>query len=297
MPQQRRLARHLAALRREQVEPSRVTPLAETHAKLLPKLGPKEAELVRTKRAKRLDRYQHVVAFRQQGMSQAAIAERVGISRATVIRWLAHDTFPERHPCPRPSGLEVHLPLLRERWDAGCHNIAQLYRELVAQGCTHSYKSVYGQLVRLLPEGKKKAAPGGNHAPPPPSARQAMFLFLRRPEELEADDQATLRMLRNFHPEIERASDLVQQFAQMLRTRTGEQLDTWLEEVRVSGISELQGFVAGIERDKKAVLAGLTRPESNAVTEGHVNKLKMLKRLMFGRAGFPLLRQRVLHAV
>ena len=291
------LARHLAALRREQVEPATITPLAEAHAEQPRRLGTKEAELVWTKRAKRLARYQQVVALRQQGMSQAAIAEWVGINRSTVIRWLAHDTFPERCPCPRPSGLEVYLPWLRERWNAGCQNIAQLYRDLVAQGCTHSYRSVYGQLAHLLPEGRKKAAPKSHCAPPPPSARQALFLFLRRPEKLEAEEQATLLQLRNLHPDIERATDLVQQFAQMLRTRTGEQLDGWLEEVRTSGIHELQGFVTGVERDKAAVLAGLTRPESNAITEGHVCKLKMMKRLMFGRAGFPLLRQRVLHAV
>jgi transposase len=193
--------------------------------------------------------------------------------------------------------LDPHLPFLRARWDAGCHTIAQLYRELVARGYPHSYASVYDQLVRLLPEGRKHAAQGCDLAPTPLSARQATFLCLRRPEDLEADEHATLHMLRHLHPDIDLAYDLVQQFAQMLRTRTGEQLDTWLEHVRASGIRELQGFVAGVERDKAAVLAGLTRPESNAITEGHVCKLKMIKRVMFGRAGLPLLRQRVLHAM
>lgn len=83
----------------------------------------------------------------------------------------------------------------------------------------------------------------------------------------------------------------------MLRTRTGELLDTWLENVRASQMRELQGFVTGGERDKKAVKAGLTLQESNGVVEGKVNKLKLVKRMGYGRAGFPLLRQRVLHAL
>ena len=106
------------------------------------------------------------------------------------------------------------------------------------------------------------------------SPRQATFLFLRRPEELEADEQESLITLRHLHPEIDLAYDLVQQFARMLRTRTGEQLDDWLEKVRASQIRALQGFVVGIERDKAAVVAGLTLPQNNGVVEGKVNKLK-----------------------
>jgi transposase len=124
-----------------------------------------------------------------------------------------------------------------------------------------------------------------------------MFLFLRRPADLKTDEHEPLSTLRHLHPEIDLAYDLAQQFAQMLRTRTGEQLDAWLEQVRASGIRELQGFVAGVERDKPAVVAGLTLPQSNGLVEGKVNKLKLIKRMGYGRAEFPLLRQRVLHAL
>ncbi len=89
---------------------------------------------------------------------------------------------------------------------------------------------------------------------------------------------------------------MVQQFAHLLRARTGEPLDDWLQRVKASQIRELQGVVRGIERDKAAVVAGLTLPQNNGVVEGHVNKLKLIKRMGYGRAGFPLLRQRVLHA-
>lgn len=82
----------------------------------------------------------------------------------------------------------------------------------------------------------------------------------------------------------------------MLRTRTGEHLDSWMRSVRACPIRELNSFVAGLERDKAAVVAGLTLPYSNGQTEGQITKLKLIKRMMYGRAGFPLLRQRVLHA-
>jgi transposase len=230
-------------------------------------------------------------------LSQTAIADQVGIGHATVSRWLAHGTFPEQQPRQRMSSLDSYMPFLRERWEAGCHNIAQLYRELVARGYTKSYESVYDQLVRLLPEGKKNAVKGCDLSPAPLSSRRATFLFLRRSEELETDEQETLIMLRHLHPEVDLACDLVQQFARMLRTRTGEQLDSWLEKVRTSQIPELQSFVLSVERDKPAIVAGLTLPQNNGLVEGQVNKLKLIKRMGYGRAGFPLLRQRVIRAL
>ena len=91
--------------------------------------------------------------------------------------------------------------------------------------------------------------------------------------------------------------ELVQDFMIMLRQRKGEHLDDWLRSARDSQIKELQRFVGSIEQDKAAVLAGLTLPHSNGIVGGKVNKLKLIKRMGFGRAGFPLLRQRVLHAL
>lgn len=171
--------------------------------------------------------------------------------------------FPEQQPRPRKMELDSHLSYLQERWEAGCHNIAQLYRELVARGYTHSYWSVYEQLVRFLPEGRKNQEIPDQLPRPPVLARQAVFLFLHRPGELSSREQETLALLQSLHAEVDQAYALVQQFARMLRTRTGEQLDAWLEKARASQISELQRFVASVERDKAAVIAGLTLPHSN----------------------------------
>ncbi|EFH81224.1 ISL3 family transposase [Ktedonobacter racemifer] len=291
------LSHHLAAHRRSQTEEVRATSLSTAQPVQPPKLSPKEAALSQAKREERLSKYEQVVALRKQGFSQTAIAEQVGVGHATVSRWLSSDTFPEQKLRQRMTRLAPHLKEVAERWEAGCHNIAQLHRELVAAGHTLTYKSVYKQLVRYLPEGRKNAAAPDQLPRPPVLARQAMFLFLRRPEELEADEQETLALLQSLHAEVKLAYELIQQFAQMLRTRTGEQLDDWLERVRASKIRQLQSFVTGVERDKAAVVAGLTLPQNNGLVEGKVNKLKLIKRMGYGRAGFPLLRQRILHAL
>ena len=82
-----------------------------------------------------------------------------------------------------------------------------------------------------------------------------------------------------------------------MRKREGHRLDDWKQQVQISNIAELQRFAKGLERDKEAVLAGLTEIYSNGMTEGFVNKLKLIKRQGYGRASFPLLRQRMLHAL
>jgi predicted transcriptional regulator len=103
---------------------------------------PKNVALSQAKREERLAQYQHVVALREQGFSQTAIAEYGGISHATVSRWLSNGTFPEQKPRPRSAHVDSHLPQLVERWKAGNSTVAELHRELVADGYSHQYNSV-----------------------------------------------------------------------------------------------------------------------------------------------------------
>jgi transposase len=100
--------------------------------------------------------------------------------------------------------------------------------------------------------------------------------------------------LRQLHPEIDLAYLLVQRFIQLLRTRTGEQLDAWLEAVASGSLADLRPIAASVSEDKEAIFAGLTKPESNGPTEGHITRLKLIKRSMYGRAQLDLLRLRVL---
>ncbi|NNJ12804.1 transposase [Chloroflexales bacterium ZM16-3] len=126
------------------------------------------------------------------------------------------------------------------------------------------------------------------------SARQAAWLLVRRPKELEADDQRILERLCHAAPIVATAYQLAQDFIQMVRTRQASTFDAWLTRGAASGIPEIQGFVAGLERDKAAMVAALSVPYSNGQVEGQVNRLKLIKRSMYGCAKFDLLRQRVL---
>ena len=124
-----------------------------------------------------------------------------------------------------------------------------------------------------------------------------VWLFVRAPSDLEETEEQDLALMCQASPTANMVYELVQEFMTMLRHRKGERLDDWLRSARDSHIRELRRFVRSIERDKAAVLAGLTLPQSNGIVEGKVNKLKLIKRMGYGRAGFPLLRQRVLHAL
>jgi transposase len=129
------------------------------------------------------------------------------------------------------------------------------------------------------------------------SAQRATWLFVCQPEKLDETQQAELKLIRQASLSAEIAYHLTQTFMYMIREQRGILLDTWLQEAEESHLPEFESFARGIHQDKPAVLAGLTLPWSNGPTEGHVNRLKLLKRSMYGRAKLPLLRARVLHAV
>lgn len=117
-----------------------------------------------------------------------------------------------------------------------------------------------------------------------------------RPETLSETEHLHLKNVLANCPEIDALTRHVRTFATMLTERQGERLPDWLDAVRQDDLPSLHTLAAGIDRDRDAVTAGLTLPWSSGVVEGHVNRIKMLKRQMFGRAGFALLRKRVLLA-
>jgi transposase len=128
------------------------------------------------------------------------------------------------------------------------------------------------------------------------SARRATWLFLRQREKLDETQQKELALMRQASPSVEAAYGLAQAFMCMIREHTGHQLETWLSLVEKSMLPELKSFAKGIQQDKAAVFAGLTLPWNNGPLEGHVNRLKLIKRSMYGRAKLRLLRQRVLRS-
>jgi transposase len=120
------------------------------------------------------------------------------------------------------------------------------------------------------------------------------FLVLRKPEKLSAEDQRTLDLVKQAHPQVKVACELAQVFTQMIRKRNASALESWLEGASASGIPELRTFATGIQRDKASILAALTYEWSQGQVEGQIHRLKLIKRQAYGRAKFDLLRHRVL---
>lgn len=242
----------------------------------------------------RYDRYQQVVALRKQGMNVKEIARQVGLGRRTIQRWVKEETYVETnyHHLHR-SRFDAYAPYVKQRWDDGCQNIQQIWREVQAMGYPHSDRALrahleplYGKVKGDFPEGSSL-----NHF----SAKEASWLFIRHFDDLKKKEQEELVAIRQASETAETIYHLVQAFLQMVRTLQGEQLESWLKSVRACHIPELHRFANGVERDKAAVLVGLTLFHNNGQVEGQVTRIKLIKRMMYGRAGFALLRQRVLH--
>jgi transposase len=128
------------------------------------------------------------------------------------------------------------------------------------------------------------------------SPRQQVWLLLREPEDLVDDEREALKQMRGVCEDVAAVYPLAQQFVRMIRARQAEAFDSWLEAAEGSVVGDLQSFASELRRERKAVEAALTLPYSNGQTEGQINKLKLIKRSMYGRANFDLLRQRFLNA-
>jgi len=258
------------------------------------------------RQAERLERYDSIIALRDQGMRSADIADQVGMPERTVRQWLSGRGIP--YSCPRrerPRFIDPYKTYLLQRWNQGCHNGFQLEKDVRARGYTGSQRGIYRYLETLDPstfERRRLRAVKMQKAPfttPHPlttmSVQQTTWLFFRKPDDLKEEERESLQRLLQASPKVEIAYHLVESFLQMVRERTGEQLDDWLKAVDASHLEAFESFVTGIQHDKDAVRAGLTMPWSNGPLEGHVNRLKLIKRSMYGRAKFDLLRLRGFH--
>jgi transposase len=263
-----------------------------------------------SRRAQRLARYEAVLALHQQGFSQVAISKQVGLGRKTVRRYLRSDTFPERAPsAPRPTTLAPYDQYLRTRWTDGCHNAHQLWQEIRSQGFPGQAAVVRQYLARWRSQPGRPGRPpqqaAGSNGPlrrptPPPtqvlSPRQARWILLRAWDALTPEEQMYRAALLGETPAIREAQQLAADFGALMRTKDRPALATWFDRAEASVQPEIRSFATGLRRDQAAVEAAITSVWSNGQTEGQVNRLKALKRQMFGRAKLDLLRRRFLHA-
>ena len=258
------------------------------------------------RRTQRLAGYEQILALHQAGALQQEIAERLNITRATVSRYLKATGFPERAPYPRlESKLEPYQAYLTERWAAGETNGRHLWQEVQTQGFTGSLMALMGWAARqqLLAPPPASTRRGRNQqaktdqnqlALAPLRTRRVAWWLLRRPDTLSAERQAVLARMEQASKAFGQRYRLTIQFTEMLRKRQVEQLRPWLDAAQASDLRELKSLAEGIERDYAAVEAALRLPYSTGPVEGNINRLKLIKRSGYGRAGFDLLRLRVL---
>ena len=257
------------------------------------------------RQARRQALHAQVWALHHQGWTAPAIAQHLGMSLRTVQRDLQSTTFAgrKRRSDRGDSVLNPYKGYLLERWNAGCYTAMQLFRELQPRGYAGSYTLVAAYARRLR---QAQGLTPGQRCPRrslprvvepvclPLTPRRATWLVLRRATTRTEAETQQLAQLHAQHAEVAEAIDLAQDFVALVRQRQPAQLDPWLKRAAASTLDALRRFAAGLAEDYAAVKAGVTGPWSTGPVEGHINRLKMLKRQMFGRAHLDLLRHRFL---
>jgi transposase len=237
-------------------------------------------------------RYAAVQALVAQGKGIKPIMRELGLAKETVRRFVRASCVEELLATPRagrPSILDPFTPYLHQRWREGARNASDLFRELRQQGYEGSLGTVIAYLRPFREFGPPPAA-----TPPPPKVRDISGWLLRHPDSLNADQQLKRKDALARCPHLDALAGHVTAFAEILCGRHGDRLDGWIAKVACDELPQLRSFAAGLKRDLAAVVNGLSLPYSSGAVEGNINRIKMLKRQMYGRANLDLLRKRVL---
>jgi transposase len=253
--------------------------------------------------ARHRERYAAVQALRARNCSIREIARRLDLSRGTVLRFANAASIDELlvKATSRPGILDPFKPYLNQRWDDGVTSAAALHEEIRARGWTGGVLTVERYLRQFrTADGRNRQARARPQltaptAPAPPKPRQVTRWIMTHPDHLASDDAANLARLLDASPRLAAAASHVRSFATMMTCRQGLlALEDWLTAVEAGDQPGLHSFARGIRRDQQAVTAGLALHWSSGALEGKNCKIKYLKRLMYGRANFDLLRKMAL---
>ena len=228
-----------------------------------------------------------------QGQPLSLIAAELGLARNTVRRFARAaspgELLVNDWSSQRPRLLDEHAPYLRQRWNQGCTDAVELWREIRGRGYRGSYTLVRDYLAPL-----RAGGPTAGPARQPPKARKVTGWIMSHPDNLTRGARRQLTAILAACPELAAVHAHVTAFADIMTQRRGRDLEKWISDASTQPL--LRPYADGLRRDQDAVTAGLTLPWSSGVVEGHVNRIKMLKRQMYGRAGPDLLRRRILLA-
>lgn len=247
--------------------------------------------------APRHARHTELLRLRAAGASVAGLARHLDLDRKTVRRWLRRDEPPTWMKPGRPSVIDPHRAYLDRRWAEGCRNGAELARELERLGAR-----IKPRVVRAWATVRRRAGAdrldleiaGAARPWKPPGTRRIVRLLQSGVDAGDGEDGDFIKRLRRQAPGLAEAADLAVRLAAMLRGHSAEAVEDWLVAARSSA---LKRFAASLQRDARGLANAIALPWSTGPAKGQINRLKTIKRSMFGRAGFELLRQRVLTSV
>jgi transposase len=243
------------------------------------------------RRQRRLERYEQVVAMFNSGQSQAAISRALGIERKTIRRWLRRGQFPERKPPHRrPPKVNEFADYLQQRWNEGCHNASRLYQEIREKG----YQGKRAMVARFVAGWRKIGKVASPKAPERVSPKHAAILVTRPEDQMTDEQQQLFDRITTQCPEVINLRLIALSFRAALTADESTQLRQWIEGAKHSEFGAVVRFAYGLQKDISAVAAAVDTSWSTGQVEGQINRLKAIKRQMYGRAGFELLRARVL---
>ena len=253
------------------------------------------------RRAQRLAQYEKVMDLHAQGGTMKGIGRELAIDHRTVRKFVASGAFPERARRARgPTPLDAHRQYIEDRISQGCRCPRQIWREVRQRGYTGCRATVQSCVVRLMsPQGRPTQVTARPRTMPCPSARRAFgwllgWRKLAVQEPKNDDHERFVQALCEIEAVVAEVRSLSRQFLGIMHRRRPKEFDRWLERLQRCEAQEMKSFARSLRADLSAVRAAFTLPWSNGQTEGHVNRLKFLKRQMYGRASVELLRRRVL---
>ncbi|WP_220295243.1 ISL3 family transposase [Streptomyces sp. MBT84] len=236
-----------------------------------------------------LERWHQIHDLLDQGVGLLECARRLQLALNTIKRYARADR-PERMlrvPKYRAGLVDPYREHLRKRRaEDPAVPVKHLFEEIKTVG----YEGCLNLLYKYINQGRADA--DRSHISP----RRLARMLLTRPDNLKAESQDLLARLTAACPEMTQLASHIADFAQLLTPREGNAggLSRWIDQVRTTDLPHLHSFARGLDRDREAVIAALTLPYSNGPTEGINTKTKRIARQMHGRAGFTLLRHRIL---
>lgn len=266
----------------------------------------KEAEEIKAKLAEKnneltpfylekLKIFEIVKQLQEKGLTINQIRMQISRHHTTVARCYRAEEF---QTIKRDKGsrlLQPFIKYLRQRWDEGCQNAKQLYREIKEQGYTGSDVTVRRLTYQWKSSIKNKLQFIKTAPPKLPSVKQIVWLLLKSEDKLKDEEKDFKQKIIENSDEIRQGLTLLNKFRTMVREKHVDKYEEWHKEVKNRSLTEFENFAKGLRRDNEAVKNALSEEWSNGQTEGQVNRLKFIKRAMYGRANFDLLKARVIH--